>query len=342
MSKYDYVMYDNNKSIRIYNLNKIKNLRKIKIIGSGSFGTIYLVQDESSNYYALKASKRFRFNRKEENNIICFSNDENNSGKPNDLNFIEIREMTIPINLEHPNIIKILDYVAEKDEVWILMNYYPKKLEDYINDQKEINEKILKNITYQLLCGINYLHSKLIIHRDLKLENIFYDEQNQKVIIGDFGLSRKIDYDLEPQELTIVGTSYCQPPEVLLGFRYYSFSFDIWSLGCIIGRIATGQNLFSGSELQILKELYEIYGKFNNQMLLGVEIMPNYSMIKDFQNLEDDPIGIKNYVKNLAKFNLSDEFYDLLEKILTLDPIKRISAKESLDHIWLKEYKENE
>ena len=85
--------------------------------------------------------------------------------------------------INHPNAMNLKDFkfCREDREIWILMDYIPLELGKFFSQNrtnKEVmNEKFFKNISYQILNGINYLHQNMIIHRDLKLENILYDEE---------------------------------------------------------------------------------------------------------------------------------------------------------------------
>lgn len=359
MSNLEFITYSVNDTITLYNMKKIKNLKKVGYIGSGNFSVIYKVEKENfdnkgnSRYFALKVIKRFEAINKKDilllKNNSCNSNtkeeltvEEIQRKKPKNITFLEIRELNICSELNHPNIVKFIDFdLNNKDkELRILMEYYPLSLLEYFQKSKQVNEKILKYITYQLLSGLEYLHSKLIIHRDIKLENIFINDTTLQVVIGDFGLSRRIGYELEYSPLTDAGTLNFKPPDVLLGNRLYSFNFDIWSLGCVIGSLAIGGLMFYGSELEILKQMSFIYGEFNEKMFYGIDKLPNYELIKGINEGGENPMGIKEFIKSKAKCDLSVEFYDLIEKILEVDPFKRISAKDSLEHSWFMEYKE--
>lgn len=179
------------------------------------------------------------------------------------------------------------------------------------------------------------MHSQQIIHRDIKLENILYDEQNNIAKIGDFGLSRVFDYSLESQ-YTDVGTYPFKPPEVLLGFKKYTTAFDIWSIGCLLVQICTMSLLFGANDpLGVLKLMYDIFGSFNDDVLPGYKKFPNSNLISNLP--EKKGFGLIEYIKQNKRFDFEDEnFYDLISKMLCIDPTKRISAKKCLEHPWFK------
>ena len=345
MSKQKIQYYEVNDNKPLYKFKK-NSYKKIRTLGEGSFGKVILVEKENktnesdSNIFALKISKRFKRVSKKNGPDEKDEKDE----KPKELNFIEIRELIIMKKIRHPNVINLVDYkfCHEDREVWILMDYLPTDLhkffaQNYANPEV-MNEKFFKNIAYQILSGVNYLHQHRIIHRDLKLENILYDETKNIARIGDFGLSRQYDYDVNCQ-YTNVGTFPYKPPELILGLNQYSTSFDIWSLGCIFVEIVINNHLFGeDNDLGVIKLMMNIFGTFNEKLLPGYKDFPNSKRL-----LENLPvyqgIGLVNYIKKNQKFEFENEnFYDLIEQMLCVDPTKRCNAKKCLEHPWFSEY----
>ena len=324
--------------------------QRVLTLGEGAFGKVLLVEKISpSNQnetrkgpyrFALKISKRFqkqskvRKNGKEES--------KNEDEVPREINFVELRELAILKRLSrshHLNIVNLLDYHIGDTETLILMDYVHTDLMKFFglnkNNPNVMNEKFFKNIAYQILSGVNHLHSQQIIHRDIKLENILYDEKNNVAKIGDFGLSRVFDYCLDSQ-YTDVGTYPFKPPEILLGLKKYTTAFDIWSIGCILVQICTMSLLFCANDpVGVLKLMYEIFGSFNDNVLPGYRNFPNSNLIVNLP--EKNGVGLVEYIKKNKKFDFeNDDFYDLIKRMLCIDPTKRISAKECLEHPWFK------
>ena len=104
----------------------------------------------------------------------------------------------------------------------------------------------IKLIIKQLVFALDYFHSKMIFHRDLKPQNILIDA-NSNVKIADFGLARRFSPVSKPYS-NIVQTLWYRAPEVLLGKTNYGKEIDIWSLGCIFAELLTGKNLFEGRD----------------------------------------------------------------------------------------------
>ena len=343
MSKQKIIFFEVNDKKTKYTLNKNSYI-KIGTLGEGSFGKVFLVKEENqmnksdSINFGLKVSKKFKIVSK---NSDSDKNDEkqNKEEKPVELSFTEIRELIIMKKIRHPNVINLIDYKLSNEdrEIWILMDYLPTDLSQFyaknITNPNVMNEKFFKNIAHQLLDGVNYLHQNRIIHRDLKPENILYDEEKNLARIGDFDLSRLFSYDINCK-YTDVGTFPYKPPELILGWRYYSTAFDIWSLGCIFVEIAINAHLFGeNNELGIMKLMIKIFGSFDESLLPGYTLFPKSPLLEKIQKCEG--IGLINYIKSKKLFDFeNDNFYDLIERMLCIDPAKRISAEKCLSHPW--------
>ena len=322
--------------------------KKNKILGEGAFGKVLLVEKvlspnqnsskEDSYKFALKISKRFQKSKKGKK--TGKEESKNSDEIEHEINFVELRELTILKKLSrsnHINVLHMFDYKLEPKETWILMEYLSTDLTNFFSTNKDnpnvMNEKFFKNIAYQIISGVNHLHLQQIIHRDIKLENILYDETNNIAKIGDFGLSRIFDYCLETQ-YTDVGTYPYKPPEMLLGLRKYSTAVDIWSIGCLLVQICTMRLLFATNDpVGVLKLMYDIFGSFNDNVLPGCKGFPNANLIVNLPEKEGS--GLVEYIKMYKKFEFKDDkFFDLIKKMLCIDPTRRISAKDCMNHEW--------
>lgn len=360
MSKENFKYYQANDNISVYNFKVNGPLSKVKNLAAGSFGKVILVQKKNksnpgdSKYFAIKINRRFRmFSKKKGLNNLQEGKTKKETDKPKELNFIEIRELIFMKKIKHKNVINLKEFYIDKKnrETWILMDYIPTDLGQFFKENAKnpniMNENYFKNISKQIISGVNYLHENMIIHRDLKLENILYDSDNNIVKIGDFGLSRQFDYEID-NKYTNVGTPAYQPPEIILGLSHYSTSFDIWSVGCILVAICTGKHLFGNrnsllnesnskvednNSLGVLKLIIKIFGSINDKNLPGFKNYPNSRILKNLAEVKG--IGLINYIKKNQLFDFeNDNFYNLIEKMLCIDPIKRISAEECLKHSW--------
>ena len=332
-----------NKSL--YSFRKYGRLEKVCKLGEGSFGTIILARKKDpasqgdSKKFAIKINKGFKFFSKKHDQKNGPSDINKEEEKRKELNFVELRELCIMRKINHANVINLLDFnLSRKDgQLCILMEYIETDLGKFLRENREnpkvMNENFFKNISFQILSGLNYLHENNIIHRDIKLENILYDSKTNIAKIGDFGLSRQLDYDLNAQ-YTDVGTYPYKPPELLLGLTHYNCSFDIWSAGCVLVEICTGVYLFGqDNSLGVISLMYKIFGSFNDHILPGFKKFPSSKMLESLPKTQG--IGLVNYIKQNQKFNfVNEDFYNLIEKMLCIDPTKRISAKDCLAHNW--------
>jgi hypothetical protein len=150
----------------------------------------------------------------------------------------------------HPHIVEFLESFDMGNEARVLLlKYYPKQsLREHINKKYYLKEEEAKRIFQQIVLGCQHIHAQNIIHRDLKLENIFLDEE-MNVAIGDFGLSA--DYNPEHAWLhrTMLGTPNYISPEVLHGHRY-SKEVDIWALGVILYTLLVGKCPFQSFDVK--------------------------------------------------------------------------------------------
>ena len=299
------------KKSKLYNAR----FKEVEILGEGSYGKVYKVESKENPgvFYALKKFK-------ECNNI-------------EGLNYSAIREISILKELDHENIEKVLDAFYGINCLYVQYEYIECVLsrlikfnfgQKIINKKKPLlNEEDIKGIMLQILTGLAEIHNNGILHRDLAPSNILIDRDGI-IKIADFGLSRFIGSPGKSLSRGVT-TIYYRPPEICCGAKYYSFSVDIWSAGCILAEMLLSDVLFKGTQdIEILKEIFTLIG------------IPNDSNWPDAMRLEKyiafkggPPITIR---KKFEYF--SEECRDLLEKMLVLDPNKRISANEALKHSY--------
>lgn len=137
-------------------------------------------------------------------------------------------------SMDHPNIVKFIECFEDNQNVYILLEMCSNKtLMDMHRRRKRFTEPEARYFMIQILGAVKYMHSRRVIHRDLKLGNIFLDE-NMHVKIGDFGLAALLLSDSERKK-TICGTPNYIAPEVLFGKQDgHSLEVDIWSVGIIL------------------------------------------------------------------------------------------------------------
>jgi calcium-dependent protein kinase len=225
-----------------------------------------------------------------------------------DDNQIFLKEIELLSIMDHPNIIKIYEYFIDDVYYYIITEFARGgELYDQICNISNYSEHDAAIVMKQILGAINYSHSKNIIHRDLKPENILLETNTTGdlfIKLIDFGNS---NYCEKNKRLNLkVGTPQYMAPEVIN--KDYDTKADIWSLGVIMYVLLCGSPPFDGPDDKSIQNKVKI-GKF--------------SFDKD--NWKD----------------ISPEAKILISKMLTLDPKKRISAKEAVKDIWIKKYAKN-
>ena len=183
--------------------------------------------------------------------------------------------------------------------------------------------KTVKIFLFQILNAISYCHSQRILHRDLKPQNILIDQENT-VKLADFGLARAYYLPIRTYTHEVI-TLWYRAPEILLGQQIYSGTVDIWSVGCIFYEMAQKKPLFYGdSEIDQIFKIFQILGTPNENIWKGINDLPDFKT--------SFPKWKKKDITVLAS-NLDLLGIDLLEKMIALDPLSRISAREALEHV---------
>ncbi|XP_023323856.1 serine/threonine-protein kinase PLK1 isoform X2 [Eurytemora carolleeae] len=153
--------------------------------------------------------------------------------------------------VRHSYIVKLFSYFEDSNFVYVIMELCRKKsLMELHKRRQAITEPETRYFMRQMLLGCQYLHENKIIHRDLKLGNVFLND-DLEIKIGDFGLATKVDFEGERKK-TLCGTPNYIAPEVL-SKKGHSYEVDVWSLGCILYTLLVGKPPF---ETQSLKDTY--------------------------------------------------------------------------------------
>ncbi|XP_035993321.1 serine/threonine-protein kinase PLK1 [Fundulus heteroclitus] len=167
-------------------------------------------------------------------------------------------EIAIHKSLNHANVVGFHGFFENDDFVFVVLEICRRRsLLELHKRRKAVTEPEARYYMTHLLNGVQYLHNNKVIHRDLKLGNIFLND-DMEVKIGDFGLATKIQFDGERKK-TLCGTPNYIAPEVLCK-KGHSYEVDVWSLGCILYTLLVGKPPF---ETSCLKETYSRIKKNN-------------------------------------------------------------------------------
>ena len=249
-----------------------------------------------------------------------------------------IREICVLKTLkECPNIVEITDVIKEKDsEIYCIICKSISGIE-LRNCYLNISPSDLKQYMYKIIQCLEYAHSKGIIHRDIKSTNIAINQETKELNIFDWGLS---DFYIKDYKYTLtIGSRYYKAPELLMEYKKYDFSIDMWSVGCLFGAILFQIDfLFKGASNQdqlvkISKHFgYEEIEKFLNKYQGDCFLASKFkNKMKDYIKKSWD-----EYINEKNKYLISDDALDLLNKLLEIDHQKRITAKDALNHSYFK------
>ncbi len=294
---------------------RLNEFRKVRKIGEGTYGEVYEAIDTTNNRRV--AMKKMRIENKDEGIPIT-----------------ALREMCILKHLRHENVVQLYEIIQDVDKIVLIFEYADMDLKMYVDKEKGIKDlKIIQQFTLQILNGLYYCNINRIIHRDLKPQNLLLITSEMKLKLCDFGLSRMFSLPMGKMTHEII-TLWYRPPEVLLGIENYTTKVDSWSIGCIMAEMITGKPLFPGdSEIGQLFKIFQIMGTPNEENWPGITKLKDYSI--NFPQWK--PKKLKDLFPNFDKDGL-----DLMEKFLQMDPDKRITIKDALNHPFLEKVRAEE
>ncbi|KAM9801556.1 serine/threonine-protein kinase Nek8 [Neosynchiropus ocellatus] len=211
----------------------MEKYEKIKVVGRGAFGIVHLCRRRTDGAFVIL----------KEIPVEQMSRDERLAAQ-NECQVLKL--------LNHPNIIEYYENFLEDKALMIAMEYAPGgTLADYI--QKRCNslldEDTILHFFVQILLALYHVHNKLILHRDLKTQNILLDKHQMIVKIGDFGISKILVS--KSKAYTVVGTPCYISPELCEG-KPYNQKSDIWALGCVLYELASLKRAFEAANLPAL------------------------------------------------------------------------------------------
>ncbi|XP_078505292.1 cyclin-dependent kinase 19 isoform X2 [Lissotriton helveticus] len=273
------------------------------------------------------------------------------------------REIALLRELKHPNVIALQKvFLSHNDrKVWLLFDYAEHDLWHIIKFHRasKANKKpmqlprcMVKSLLYQILDGIHYLHANWVLHRDLKPANILVmgeGPERGRVKIADMGFARLFHSPLKPlADLDpVVVTFWYRAPELLLGARHYTKAIDIWAIGCIFAELLTSEPIFHCRQEDIktsnpfhhdqLDRIFSVMGFPADKDWDDIRKMPEYPTLqKDFRRTTYANSSLMKYMEK-HKVKPDSKVFLLLQKLLTMDPMKRITSEQAIQDSYFHE-----
>ncbi|KAI3682404.1 hypothetical protein L1987_82367 [Smallanthus sonchifolius] len=279
---------------------------QIDVVGRGSYGVVFKALNlEDGEVVAIKKLYRKHYSVQD-----C-------------LNLREIKSL-VDLN-DHPNVVKLKDVINQEGVVFLEFEYMECSLHDRIASQtKPLSESKIRNMCFQILQGLAYIHHNGYIHRDLKPANILVS--NNVIKISDFGFARATSGHPDHSSLThkITTRSY-RAPEVFLHSPVYDSSVDMWAIGATIAEMFTRYPLFQGySEAKVMYNICKLLGTptqttWPNGLDLATKLKYRFPDLFGWQFSALLP-------------NASSDAVNLIASLLSWDPSMRPTAMDALQH----------
>ncbi|PMD26046.1 Pkinase-domain-containing protein [Hyaloscypha hepaticicola] len=287
---------------------------KGKKLGEGTYANVYLghLRSDPSKLVAIKKIKIQK---------------EYTEGMAPDA----VRELKHLQEISHPNIISLLSVFSSKDQnLNLVLEYLPLgDLEMLIKDVEGVRYGAadIKAWMGMLTRAIWFCHENFILHRDIKPNNLLIAADGE-VKLADFGLARSFSDPYRIMTSNVI-TRWYRPPELLFGAKHYSGAVDIWSVGLVFAELVMRIPYIAGdTEVHQINLICQAVGTPNEENWPGVSKLPEYTVPEP-----PTPVRLRDHYLSLFG-TAGPEGVDLLMKMLILDPRRRITAREALQHGW--------
>ncbi|KAG6223529.1 hypothetical protein E4U34_000827 [Claviceps purpurea] len=280
------------------------------VVGSGTYGKVF----KGLNVYTkdLVALKRIRM-----------------EGERDGFPVTAVREIKLLQSLRHPNIVNLQEVMVEKNDCFMVFEYLSHDLTGLLNHPTfKLEPAQRKDLARQLFEGLDYLHVRGVLHRDIKAANILVSSTGV-LKLADFGLARFYAKRHQRDYTNRVITIWYRSPELLLGETQYTASVDVWSAACVMVEIFNRTAIFpgDGTELSQLDKIYSILGTPSRQDWPGLVDMAWFELLRP---------TVKRRSTLAERFGdkLTPAAFELLSAMFQYDPAKRPTAAEVLQHAY--------
>ncbi|KAL5594755.1 hypothetical protein BROUX41_001669 [Berkeleyomyces rouxiae] len=278
------------------------------VVGSGTYGKVFKAMNVYTNN--LVALKKIRM-----------------EGERDGFPVTAMREIKLLQYLRHTNVVSLLEVMVEKNECFMVFEYLSHDLTGILNHPSfKLDKAQKKNMSKQMFEGLEYLHARGVLHRDIKAANILVSKDGV-LKLADFGLARfyakrhRLDYTNR------VITIWYRPPELLLGETKYSAMVDVWSAACVMVEIFCRQPIFpgDGTESNQLERIFSVMGTPTKENWPGITKLPWFQLLRP--NVLKPCVFDGKYCDRVSPHALQ-----LLASMFQYDPDRRPSATDVLNH----------
>ncbi|KAK8035370.1 hypothetical protein PG993_010365 [Apiospora rasikravindrae] len=280
------------------------------VVGSGTYGKVF----KGTNVYTKKlvALKKIRM-----------------EGERDGFPVTAVREIKLLQSLKHENIVNLMEVMVEDNSCYMVFEYLSHDLTGLLNHPSyKLDPAEKKHMAKQLFEGLDYLHGRGVLHRDIKAANILVSSDGI-LKLADFGLARfyakhhRLDYTNR------VITIWYRSPELLLGETQYTAAVDVWSAACVMVEIFTRHAIFpgDGTEINQLDKIYAILGTPNKVEWPDLTKMEWFELLRP--NYRKPNVFAEKY-----KERVPAAAFDLLTSMFHYDPARRPTAAEVLEHAY--------
>lgn len=299
--------------------HEVSKYERLAKIGQGTFGEVFKARHRKEG--TLVALKKVLMDNEKEGFPIT-----------------ALREIKILQLLRHENIVNLVEicrtkasaYNRQRASIYLVFEFCEHDLAGLLSHQSvKFTLGEIKKIMQMLLNALYFIHFNKILHRDMKAANVLITKSGV-LKLADFGLARAIHLSKDPQKnryTNRVVTLWYRPPELLLGERNYGPAIDVWGAGCIMAEMWTRSPIMQGNtEQHQLTYISQLCGS------IGTEVWPSVEKLELFTKMEL-PQNYKRRVKDRLYSYVKDQYaLDLIDKLLTIDPGKRVDCDGALNH----------
>ena len=278
------------------------------VVGSGTYGKVFkAIHVYTKNMVALKKIRM--------------------EGEKDGFPVTAVREIKLLQSLKHDNVVSLQEVMVEANDCFMVFEYLSHDLTGLLNHPTfKLEHAHKKHLAKQLFDGLNYLHRRGVLHRDIKAANILVSNAGQ-LKLADFGLARFFSKRGKPDYTNRVITIWYRSPELLLGETQYGPAVDIWSAACVMVEIFTRHAIFpgDGGEINQLEKIYNV---------LGTPTRSEWPQLVDmawFELLRPAERKTNTFAEKYQE-RLTPAAFELLQAMFLYDPAKRPTAADVLEH----------